>query len=41
MKKALKIIGIILLGIIIIIGFLFYSGNKKLEINKLAEKNAN
>jgi hypothetical protein len=41
MKKAFKILGIIILGIITIIGFLFYSGNKKLEINKLAEKNAN
>lgn len=37
----MKIIGIILLGIILIVGLLFYFGNKKVERNNLAEKNAN
>jgi len=41
MKKALKIIGFILLGLLLVVGLLFYFGNKKLERNKLAEQNAN
>ena len=41
MKKALKIIGIILLGLIIIIGIIYFKGRGKLEKNKLAEVNAN
>jgi ABC-type antimicrobial peptide transport system permease subunit len=41
MKKALKIIGIILIGLLLIVGLLFYFGNKKMEKNNLAEKNAN
>lgn len=41
MNKALKIIGIILLGLILIVGLLFYFGNKNMERNNLAEKNAN
>ena len=41
MKKILKIIGFIILGIILIVGLLFYFGTKKLERNNLAEKNAN
>lgn len=41
MKKAFKIIGIILLGLLLIVGLLFYFGNKKLERNNIAEKNAN
>jgi hypothetical protein len=41
MKKTLKIIGLILLGLILVVGILFYFGNKKLERNKLAEQNAN
>lgn len=41
MKKALKIIGIVILGLLFIVGLLFYFGNKKLEKNKLAEQNAN
>ncbi len=41
MKKALKIIGIILIGLLLIVGLLFYFVNKKMEKNNLAEKNAN
>lgn len=41
MKKALKIIGFILLGLLLVVGLLFYFGNKKLEKNRLAEQNAN
>lgn len=41
MKKAIKIIGIILIGLLLIVGLLFYFGNKKMEKNILAEKNAN
>lgn len=41
MKKTLKIIGIILLGIILIIGLLFYFGIKKVKRNELAQTNAN
>lgn len=38
MKKTLKIIGIILIGLLLIVGLLFYFGNKKMEKNILAEK---
>ena len=41
MKKAIKIFGFILLGLLLIVGLLFYFGNKKLERNKIAEQNAN
>ncbi len=41
MKKSLKIIGIILIGLLLIVGLLFYFVNKKMEKNNLAEKNAN
>jgi hypothetical protein len=41
MNKTLKIIGLIVLGLILVVGLLFYFGNKKLERNKLAEQNAN
>lgn len=41
MKKALKIIGFIALGLILVVGLLFYFGNKKLQRNELAELNAN
>jgi hypothetical protein len=41
MNKTLKIIGCIVLGLILVVGLLFYYGNKKLERNKLAEQNAN
>ena len=41
MKKTLKIIGIILIGLLLIVGLLFYFGNKKMEKNILAKKNAN
>lgn len=41
MKKTLKIIGIILIGLLLIVSLLFYFGNKKMEKNNLAEKNAN
>lgn len=40
MKKALKIIGIILLILVLIVGLLFYFGNKKVERNNLAQENA-
>ena len=41
MNKTLKVIGLIVLGLILVVGLLFYFGNKKLGRNKLAEQNAN
>lgn len=41
MKKAFKIIVFILLALLLIVLLLSYLGNKKLERNRLAEKNAN
>ena len=40
MKKAIKIIGLIIIGLLLIVGILFYFGKKKLEKNKLANQNA-